>query len=160
MLHRTASLLSVIGSTCTVKPRVKRGAATTDRVPHPSTSSPPPPGLECHILVQAKWQAKLQSLRAFIELTDLALHVKFSSMGRLYHVSCKSFKLSDWNLSGSWKSAEEGGLDIESDMLWEHKQYCTVHSPRSVMSGRDRPWMQGRSITNSYITALSWSKIA
>lgn len=60
----------------------------------------------------------------------------------------------DWNLSGSWESAEEGGLDIESDMLWEHKQYCTVHSPQSVMSGRDRPWMQCKSIINSYITAF------
>lgn len=34
-------------------------------------------------------------------------------------------------------------------------KYCTVHSVRSVMSGRDRPWMQGRTITNSYITAFS-----
>lgn len=51
-----------------------------------------PLGLGCHILVQAKWQVTLQSLRAFIELADLALHVKFSSMGRLYRVSCKPFK--------------------------------------------------------------------
>lgn len=55
-------------------------------------------------------------------------------MERLYHVSSDSFKLSNLNVSDSWESAEEGGLDIESDMLWEHKQYCTVHLLWSVMS--------------------------
>lgn len=70
------------------------------------------------------------------------------------------FRPSDRNVSDNRESAEEGGLDIESDMLWEHKQYCTVHSPRSVMSGHDRPWTQGRRIINSYITALYLSEIA
>lgn len=136
---------------CEAKSKAEPPQPTGPHTTTTSTSPSLPPGLGCHILVEAKWQVTLQSLRAFIELTDLALHVKFSSMGRLYRVSCKSFKPWDWNLSGSWESTEEGGLDIGSDMLWEHKQYCTVHSPRSVMSGRDRPRMQSRGITSSYI---------
>lgn len=118
--------------------------------PSPSTSPPfPSPGSG----VPHFGPGQVAGSSAFIELTDLALHVRFSSMGRLYHVSCESFKAPHWNMSDSLESAEEGGLDIESDMLWEHKLYCTVHSPRYAMSGWDRPWIQGRSITNSYITA-------
>lgn len=104
MLHRTASLLSVIGSTCTVKPRVKQSRHNRQ----PPTTPPPffPLGLGCHILVQAKWQVTLHSLRAFIELTDLAIHVKFSSMGRLYRVSCEPFKALvlkfEWHLKVCW----------------------------------------------------------
>ena len=112
MLHRTASPLSVIGSTCTVKPGVKQsrhnGQGPPTQTP-PYYTSPPlpfPRVLGCHILVQAKWQVTLQSLWAFIELSDLALHVKFSSMGRLYHVSCESFKplglKSEWQLRVCW----------------------------------------------------------
>lgn len=51
-----------------------------------------PLGLGCHILVQAKWQVTLHSLTAFIDPADLALDVKFSSMGRVYRMSCEPFK--------------------------------------------------------------------
>ena len=74
-------------------------AKTKAEPPQPTGPLPPPPpltpllpGLGCHILVRAKWQATVQTLEEFIELTDLASHVKFSSMGRLYHMSCESFK--------------------------------------------------------------------
>lgn len=62
--------------------------------PTPLPLPPPPPPLPSvwgAILVRAKWQDTVQGLKEFIELTDLALHVKFSSLGRLYHVSCESF---------------------------------------------------------------------
>lgn len=59
MLHRTASPLSVIGSTCTVKPGVKQsrhdGQGPPTQTP-PYYTSPPlpfPRVLGCHILVQA-----------------------------------------------------------------------------------------------------------
>lgn len=46
MPHSTASLLSVIGSTCAAKPRVKRSC----RCRHHHTAQPPPPPSSSHIL--------------------------------------------------------------------------------------------------------------
>lgn len=127
MLHRTASPLSVIGSTCTVKPRVKQSRHNQQAL---------------HLLSPWVWGATFWSRPSgrpqCIELTDLALHVKLSSMGQLYRVSCESFKPSDWNLSDNWESAEEGGLDIKSEMLWEHMQllYCTFATVCDVWTGQ------------------------
>ena len=67
----------------------------------PSSSLPPGSGVP-HFGPSQVAGHIAHSLRAFIELTDLALHVKFGSMGRLYRVSCESFKplglKSEWQL--------------------------------------------------------------
>lgn len=96
MVYRTASLLSVIGSTCT------RQTSSKAEPPQPASPPPPlflPPGLRCHILREAKWQVTLHTLGTFISQADLDLHVKNSTMGRLYCVSCRPVRAPASNLS-------------------------------------------------------------
>lgn len=119
----------------------------------PSSSLPPGSGLPHFGPSQSKWQVTLQNLRAFIELSDLALHVKFSSMGWLYRVSCESFKPPRTEI---WV-AVESLLRKEALTL---SLTCFENTSGTILFIRhglwcldvDGPRVHGRSIINSYIT--------
>lgn len=112
------------------KPRMKQSRRNWRAPASPS----PPLGLGCHILREAKWQVTLRTLGAFIDRDDLDLHVKLSTMGRLYRVSC----------SQSWVSAKEPGLGTKSDVQREHKRFCTYCV--IAMAGHKSSRVQGRAI--------------
>lgn len=157
MLHRTASPLSVIGSTCTVKPRVKQSRHSRQHPPlhhHHHTSPPIPPGLGCHILVGAKWQVTLQCLRAFYWTNWPGITCQIQFNGTTVSCVLRVFQAPQ---TETWVAVEsllrKEPLTSSLTCFLEHRLHCTVHSTRSVMSGWGSSWMRGRGIiTISYIT--------
>lgn len=155
MPHSTASLLSVIGSTCAAKPPPPR----SPNPPPPShifhyTSPLLPPGLGCHILVRG--QAAGHIAKAFSkELTWLCMS---NSVQWDDCIACPTFLgvFLCWNLSGGRECAlRKGGLDIEFDMLWEHRRVpdCWLATVWGCLHVTGRG-CRARTLTASYITAF------
>lgn len=138
MLHRNASLLSLIGSTCIVKSKAQPPLAFSPTPNQPPLSFPWVRGATFWCRPSCRLHCR--------DWTLLLSRLTFLYMSNSVQWDCITCPVPwYWNLSGS-------GLDVDFDMPCEHKQNCTVRSQWSVMSGHDSPWMQGKIIIISYIT--------
>lgn len=106
MLHRTASLLSVIGSTCTVKPRAKR-KLSRPTAPSPHLPFPSPLGLGVPHFGAGQVAGHIAQVQS-VYRTSWPGRCMSNSVQWDDCIVCRMnlLRLWRWNLSGSGESAE------------------------------------------------------
>lgn len=156
MLHRTASLLSVIGSTCTVKPKVKQSRHSRQSPATPPFLSSPGSGVPHSGPGQVAGHIAEPERIYWTSWPGIICQIQFNGTT----VSCvlRTFQGSGTEIWVAFESLWRKEALTSSPSCYKNtSKYSSVHLVRSVMSGHDRPWKHGRTIRliDSYIPAFS-----
>lgn len=151
MLLRTASLLSVIGSTCTVKPKVKQSRHSQQSPATPPFASSPGSGVPHSGPGQVTGHIAEPERIYWTSWPGIICQIQF--IGTTVSCVLRTFQGSSTEIWVAFESLRRKEALTSSPSCCENtSKYSSVHLIRSVMSGCDRPWKHGRTITDSYIT--------